>query len=288
MAARGIDHVVWAVRDLDRTAEHIERLGFTLTPRARHPWGTVNRLVQLDGAFLELLSIGEGAEPARAEPGIFSFGAFNRDFLETGEGGSMLALESSDPEADRTAFAAAGLPTYAPFSFERTARSADGTERKVAFDLTFTTDAAASNLGFFTSRHRYPENFWSSAYQAHANTARAVATVVFVMADPADHHVFFSAFTGRREMRASSLGIELATPRGQIQLLTPVAYRSLYGDRAADSLADLPSLAAVRISVADRTALRRILEDGGVAFDDTAAGLVVAGGSNFGLTLAFD
>lgn len=287
MAARGIDHVVWAVRDLDRAAAHVERLGFTLTPRARHPWGTVNRLIQLDGAFLELLSIGEGVEVIEPEPGVFSFGAFNRDYLARGEGGSMLVLESNDPGADRAAFAAAGLPTYAPFAFERAARGADGTERKVAFDLTFTTDVAAPHLGFFTCRNRYPENFWSRAYQTHANTAQTIAAVVFVMADPADHHVFFSAFTGRREMRASSLGIELATPRGQVQLLTPVAYRSLYGDRAADSLGALPCMAAVRIAVTDRADVQRLLESGKIPVDEAPTGMIVPANANFGLTIAF-
>jgi catechol 2,3-dioxygenase-like lactoylglutathione lyase family enzyme len=33
---RAIDHVVLAVRDLDRAAARYEQLGFTLTPRASH------------------------------------------------------------------------------------------------------------------------------------------------------------------------------------------------------------------------------------------------------------
>ena len=72
MTARGFDHLVWAVEDLDAAAAGLEALGFTVTPRARHPWGTENRLVQLDGFFLELLAIGEGADIPEAKGDVFS------------------------------------------------------------------------------------------------------------------------------------------------------------------------------------------------------------------------
>ena len=52
---RSIDHLVIAVADLDGTAQIFECIGFTLTPRAHHPWGTDNRLIQLsDRSFIGL------------------------------------------------------------------------------------------------------------------------------------------------------------------------------------------------------------------------------------------
>ena len=83
---RGIDHLVIAVRDLDRAREAYRRLGFTLTPEARHPFGTKNSLVQLDGAFLELVAIGDPAAIPEPTPAFFSFAAFNHDFLEGARG----------------------------------------------------------------------------------------------------------------------------------------------------------------------------------------------------------
>ncbi len=50
MALRPIDHLVLAVRDLDAARATYGRLGFTLTPVARHPFGTANSLIQLNGA----------------------------------------------------------------------------------------------------------------------------------------------------------------------------------------------------------------------------------------------
>ena len=54
---RGIDHLVLGVHDLDKARDTYARLGFTTTPRAIHPFGTGNSLVQLQGNFLELLAV---------------------------------------------------------------------------------------------------------------------------------------------------------------------------------------------------------------------------------------
>ena len=54
---RGIDHLVLCVNDLELCAAFYRQLGFTTTPRARHPWGTDNCLIQLAGSFIELLAV---------------------------------------------------------------------------------------------------------------------------------------------------------------------------------------------------------------------------------------
>lgn len=254
---RGLDHVVAATRDLAAAATTWERLGFRLTPLARHPWGTENRLVQLDGSFVEILGIGEGAAIPEPEGDVFSFGAFNRDFLaEHGDGLSMLVLESTDAAADRAAFAEAGLVGYDPFGFERIAVSPEGDEYPVGFDLTFTDfrgrgAAPWPEMGFFTCRQRFPENFWRAEYQQHPNTARALEAVVLVAPDPSDFHEGLSAFAGVRSMRASSLGLEIDTPRGKIEVLTPAAFRWRHGP---DSLPREPktlAFAGLRIACGD-------------------------------------
>ena len=57
--ARGLDHIVHAVRDLNAAADLYRRLGFTVGARNKHPWGTYNHIVQLPGFFIELLTLGE-------------------------------------------------------------------------------------------------------------------------------------------------------------------------------------------------------------------------------------
>src|SRR6266508_27585 len=92
---RGLDHIVHAVRDLDAAAELYRRLGFTVGARNRHPrtWGTQNHIVQLSGAFVELLTVADATGIAPHAKRYFSFGTHNRDFLARGQGFSMTALE---------------------------------------------------------------------------------------------------------------------------------------------------------------------------------------------------
>ena len=54
---RGIDHLVLVTEDLDEASAFYRTLGFTTTPRAVHPFGTGNALVQLQGNFIELVGI---------------------------------------------------------------------------------------------------------------------------------------------------------------------------------------------------------------------------------------
>jgi len=191
---RGIDHLVLAVRDLDEASAFYEGLGFTLTPRAQHPFGTGNRLVQLQGGFLEILGVTEPDWIAPAGPGQFSFGAYNRDYLARGEGMSMIAMQGADWNADRADFQAAGLQLAAPFAFARMAKQPDGSEVEMGFDLTFAPRADAPDAVFFTCCHRHaPEHFYKSQYQAHANGATRIAGVSIETPDAGATRAFLDA-----------------------------------------------------------------------------------------------
>lgn len=234
---RGLDHIVHAVRDLDAAAALYRRLGFTVGARNRHPpaWGTQNHIVQFPGCFVELLSMADTSQIAPHGPRHFSFGAHNRDFLTRGEGLSMLVLEGRDTDAEAEAFRAAGVGDFEPFHFERTAAQPDGSKVKVAFSLAFARDARAPDIGFFTCRQHHPENFWNPAFQVHPNGATSIAGVVLVAGNPGDHRNLLSAFTGEREPHATSSGIAVKTPRGEIRVMTPAAYRDYFGAAPPDT-----------------------------------------------------
>lgn len=223
----GIDHVVHAVADLDRAATLFEALGFTLTPRAQHPFGTGNRLAQLQGGFIELLAVTKPDEVPAAGPGEFSFGAYNRDFLKAGEGMSMLALRSAGWETDRARFLGAGLPLFAPFQFGRTARQPDGREMTLDFRLTFTGDPAFDQAVFFTCDHRHPPDvFWKPAYKSHGNSAQRLSEVYMVADDPAAHAPFLAALLGS----AVPVPMGLSAPLGDVRLtvFTPAALEQAF------------------------------------------------------------
>jgi hypothetical protein len=281
---RGLDHIVHAVHDLDAAGEAYARLGFTVGARNRHPWGTHNRIVQFPGVFIELLGIGDAALIPTARPRSISFGAFTRAFLERGEGLSMLVLEGRGAVADAAAFRAAGIGDFDVFDFEREAKRPDGAAVKVAFSLAFAQDSRAPDTGFFTCQQHYPENFWNPAFQSHANGVTQVAGVVFVADNPADHHVFLKAFSGVSDLSSTSTGITIATPRGEIQVMDPAAYRLHYAVEPPDVARGM-RLAAIRFAVRDRAAAGTALGEKAV---DHRGKLVVAPVAAHGATLVFE
>lgn len=197
MPARDIDHLVVMTSDLESARAGWEQLGFTTTPRAVHPFGTANSLIQLQGNFIELLEVDD---PARIPPmtgGFFSFAAHNRAFLEAmGEGASMLVLTSADRDADRAGWIARGLPDYDPVDFERKARLPDGSETRVAFSLAFTGDPMLTGLGFFVCQQHTPDAFWKPDYQRHRNGAQRITAVTLAGQDPEAVRPFLEGYSG--------------------------------------------------------------------------------------------
>ncbi len=140
---KAINHLVLAGRDLEAMRAHYGRLGFTVTPRGQHPFGTGNALIQLHGSYLELLAVTAPHDVPAHDARHFSFAAFNRDYLARHQGFSMLVLDTADARADIAAWRAAGLHTYEPFEFSRTAKLPDGQEITVGFSLAFVSHPAA-------------------------------------------------------------------------------------------------------------------------------------------------
>ncbi|MBS7703483.1 VOC family protein [Chelatococcus asaccharovorans] len=282
---RGIDHLVVTVRDLDAAGAFYESLGFTVGARNRHPWGTANRIVQFDGSFIELITVGEGAAIAPHGERTFSFGAFVRDSLARGEGLTMLVLESRDAPGDALDFAASGIGDFETFFFERHARRPDGAETTVAFTLAFARDDRAPQCGFFVCQQHFPENFWNPAFQRHANGARGVAAAVMTADNPTDHHIFLSAFTGQRDLHATSLGVSAELPRGRLDILSTDAFRSLYGAAGA---VEEEVFVAYGIAVDDLAVVAERLARAGIAARMIGPRLVVAAEDAYGVTIAFE
>jgi len=262
--ARGLDHIVHAVHDLDAAADLYRRMGFQVGGRNRHPraWGTQNHIIQFPGTYIELLSLADTSGTAPHAHRQFSFGAFNRDFLDYEQGLSMLVLEGRGaPDADE--FRTKGIGDFALYEFEREGNRPDGTSVKLSFALAFASDPGMPRVGFFTSFHRFPEKFWNPKFQVHANTAKNVAGVVFVARDPGRHANFLSAFAGVEATRAATGGLTFKTPRGDIDVLTAAAFLQRFGVAPPD-VSYGARLAALRFSVTDASLLAGIPGEAGI------------------------
>jgi catechol 2,3-dioxygenase-like lactoylglutathione lyase family enzyme len=282
---RGLDHVVHAVRDLDAAAELYRRFGFTVGARNRHPWGTHNHVVQLPGFFIELLTF---AEPDKLGGDGFSrlFAAYNRDFAGKHEGLSMLILESASASADAAAFASAGIAASPVMHFEREGKRPDGSAVKVGFSLAFAQDVRAPEIHFATCQQHYPDNFWNPSFQQHANGASAIDAVLLVAADPDAHRKMLLDFTGADEARANEAGYTIKLSRGEIEVMTPAAFRTRTGVPAPETT-EGARLGALRFRVRAFEKAAEILQHAAIANLRKEDEIVVGPAAGLGATLLF-
>jgi len=283
--ARGLDHIVHAVSDLEAAADFYRRLGFTVGARNRHPWGTHNHIIQFAGVFIELLTL---AEPDKLGDDGFSrlFGAYNGDFLKRGEGLSLLILESRDAAVDAADFRAAGIGASDVMRFEREGKKPDGAPVKLGFSLAFAEDKKSPYIHFATCQQHYPENFWNPAFQKHANSVTGVTGAIVTAAAPEEHRGFFEAFVGAAAAPIEGV-FRLATPRGAIDVLTPAAYTARYG-LAPPDLKRGPRLAALRFAVSEPSRLQAAPELAGIAGLYVGSPTVIGPPDAMGATLVFE
>jgi len=284
--ARGLDHIVHAVRDLDAAADFYRRAGFTVSARNIHPWGTHNHVVQFPGFFIEVLTVGE-PEKLKSEGLAQVFGIANREHIARGDGFSMLAFESADIEADVEDFKTRGIGISGALPFSREAKLPDGKTITVGFTLAFACDELSPHAGFFAIQHRDASMFYKKELQQHANGASGVLGAVMVADNPTDHHIFLGNVTGVRELHSSSLGVVANTPRGDVEIEEATAFRDQFGvvpkvERTGATIEGL------RLAAPDIDAVERILKAGNTASHRHIGRLVVKPEAAFGATLIFE
>lgn len=285
---RRFDHLVLPSRDLEAQAAVYRRLGFQVGARNVHPWGTENRLVQFDGCFLELISMGGAATPPDHKPRRFSFGAHVRDRLaRDGDGMSMLAFDAHDAASEAEWLARAGLAEFAPFHFGRKGLGPSGAEIDVAFTLAFAAPPVAPDLCFFFCQHHHPENFWTPALQRHENTALGVARIVVVRDEPQMAGAFVKSVLGGAP-RFETEGVTMQMAHGALSFWSPAAARAAFGGDPIFDSGGQARFAAVVISVRSIEAAELALRAGDLPHRRASAKLVVPSAAAFGVLLAFE
>jgi hypothetical protein len=277
---KGINHLVLAGWDLDAMRAAYRALGFTITPRGQHPFGTANSIIQLHGTYLELLSVTIPKDIPEHSAGRFSFAAFNRDYFARHEGFSMMVLESPDARADLERWRAAGLQTYAPHDFSRIAKMPDGADVKVGFSLAFVSHPSAPWLGLFACQHYRPEYYEQPQYLTHANGALLVREVWVVGETAQDLGDFIGAVTAATGEPDDTGRIVFQTRTGAIVLARPQAFEAAFGVSAPHP-EDGPHLAGLTVSCSDLAMLK------GSGLTETDGRHILGPQMNFGTAIAF-
>jgi hypothetical protein len=195
-------------------------------------------------------------------------------------------LQSKDPEVEKAAFDRAGFGGFDVMDFSRKGKRADGGETELSFSLAFARDPESPHAGFFTCRHKTPREIWFPELQRHRNGARKIAAAVCVAENPTDHHIFMEAFTGARDIRATSLGLNIESPQGEILVYDPRAFSDSFGSGAPGDPG--MRIAAVVFEVEDPGATRRVLAKNGLKPRDLHNRVVIGPEEAAGAVIAFE
>jgi catechol 2,3-dioxygenase-like lactoylglutathione lyase family enzyme len=241
------DHVGILVRDLDRAAARLERLGFTLTAPAAHAAdggrpGSVQRSVMFASGYLEIQEIADLHGPHPLAP------AARRHF-----GAHILAFGVDDPEAARDGVLARGVSAGPVLRWSRPVAES-GAEARFTFFAAAYDPADAAFLCWV--RHETPDTLRPPRTLRHANGTVRLDGVVIATEGPVETLVAryragggIDAGGGTVRMQGGTVAI-----RRRDALPDPVA--------AADWPA-APFIAIVRLTAADPAALAaRAVRDG--------------------------
>jgi hypothetical protein len=283
MNAIDLDHAGIAGRDLESLAAAFERLGFKLTPRARHsgrrapdgpvePFGTANRCIMLRRGYLELIAI--------VDPNCYCNGL--ERFLDRHPGLHIIALSIGDELENLRRLRQAGIDIPGVAWLERPVDDADPNGLRARFARLPLPDAPEGRIQLI--RHLTPEAIWQPRFMDHPNHAVALEEVVLAVENPAESAMRFSLLAGRPVVADAAGGYALNFERSRLRLLPAEALRAELPEVVIRSL---PLIAAVGIRTDDRAAaIRRIVQ--GIAHRETSSGVVVAPEAAGGAAIIFE
>lgn len=278
---RPLDHVVVAVRDADVAGATYERLGFQVVPLMRHiELGCCNRVIQLQGSYIELLGDIERSVPVLRE----RLGPR----LACGEGIVLSSLRSPDLQGDRVRLSQAGLEPGEIFNARRKVPLPDGSEIESDSRALYPWHPRRPFATVFYTEHRKREAIWTPAYQSHANSAVGIARLIYVTDDTladADH---VARLPGMVLKRITTESASFVAGPAQLEFLTRPAALQRFAAADVPICDSQPVLGmALEVVVADLERCRRALAGNGVDFERHAARLRVPAALGHGVAIDF-
>ncbi|MGV8939571.1 MAG: VOC family protein [Allorhizobium sp.] len=290
VALHPLDHLVLPVDGLAPARARLSRLGFTVAPDARHPFGTENACVFFaDNTYLEPLAVGDQAECEAAAAGGNVFVARDQAFRadkRNAEGLSAMVAGTPDAAADQTRFVKAGIKAGEMLSFERPVKMADGRETVAGFRLAFAADAGSPDFFLFACERVNPLPADRGALARHDNGVVGIATVVLCADQPTDFQALLEAvFVGSHVVPCTE-GLTISTANAAIEVLTPQGLETRFGLATGQAAAGLQG-AGVVFRVADLQVTETVLAANGVPYSKAGNRLLVQQAPGQGVPFLF-
>ena len=202
-----LDHVGVGARALAPLAASYERLGFTLTPMARHRGkATGNHCIMLRHGYLELIAPVDPAIPDKLHAQLDRYIGLH-----------IIALGIHDSEATLARLNQAGLAIPSITPLERPVDEADPHGLQARFERIPLPDAPESTIQLI--KHLTREAIWQPRFTSHGNNAVSLEQVVLAVPDPAETAARFSRLAGVPVVPDPVGGFALVMERGQVRIL---------------------------------------------------------------------
>ncbi len=286
--ARSVDHLVLPVGRLDVTRARLTKLGFTVAPDARHPFGTANVCVFLgDDTYLEMLAVDRRPlyEKAVARDNSFVKRDWAWRFRNGEEGFAAIAFKTDDARADHAEFRRQGLSGGRMVAFSRFFAGEGGKREKGSFRLAFAADLRAPDAFFFCcQRVAYPAAD-RSHLTAHENGVTALRGIVMASDRPQDFAAALQDVFHAPARAESTLAINARN--ADIEVTPREKFTARFGWKPAMHGPGL-MLGGVVFRTSSLEALERLFARNGVAFEKRGGRLIVAPAEGQGTLFLFE
>ncbi|MGR9168450.1 VOC family protein [Rhizobium sp. KDH_Rht_773_N] len=285
-----IDHLVLPVTDIDLARERLGKLGFTVAPDARHPFGTENACVFFaDKTYLEPLGVASVAESEQAARRGNVFAARDQAFrFRCGdEGLSAIAFATGDARREHARFVEAGISAGSLLQFERPVRMPDGAESVAGFRLAFAADLRAPDFLLFAVERVNPLPADRAVLETHANGVTGIAEIALAAPEPNAFGVFVRSVARVVSADDTGFGLQIATANAKISLMTPEGLEAYYDLVTPDTDRGLRGR-AILFAVGDLAVTEAHLAANGVTYTRKANRILVKPAPGQGTLFAFE
>jgi hypothetical protein len=275
-----LDHVGVVVRDLTDSAKAYRRLGFTLSPVARHsgatePGGptvlraTANRCAMFKRGYIELISVVDPSLP----------GAAIGNRISAAEGIHIVAFGCDDIEEASVELQRRGFDVSATVYLERTAETPNGA-RLAKFVRAPTTHVDMPEAEIFHIKHLTRDVVWQPQLLEHYNGVVGLEEIVVQVANLEEAASRFERY----------LGVPQSASKGQ-RTFALKSGRCVLSEheqvsRAAGSLS--PHVVGITVMTNSLNDAERILKQNAVMYERVGEKIVVDPKDACGVSLVFE
>lgn len=251
-----VDHVILLVQDLDRASADFEALGFTLTAKSSHPFGTANRLISLGKSFIELLSVEDAA--------LLGELAAIKELLEaTGKDTPWgVVWQMEHPVAMHSYCESLGMqPSPLQQHVTRKVVHPDGSEHEACYSsFALTKSLKPGYMEGFSIQHR-PDATFAEAWRSHRNGGGKMTTVILETDSLRESAGHLAAF-GEGLLSSNERNLEFGSGSCRLRVVP----------RSDENRIQGPALTALEVCMTDIETAKAVIHQAGVDYIETDSG----------------